>query len=484
MSGTTSVPSPTLGPNGFIAPAQADILAGVKADLNSAFGGNLSFGTVAGSTVNATPQAQLASSFTAIVGDKDEQFLLLTQNVDPAYSTGRMQDAIARIYFITRNPAQPTTVSCLCGGIVNIPIPTGATAKSSDGNVYRCTAGGTIGANGFVTLPFACTVTGPIACPAGSLNTVYQQINGWDTINNPTDGVIGNNVESPKEFELRRQASVAKNSVGSIPAVQGAVLNVPNLLDAYTTDNSSSDNVVSDGVTIPPGSLYVCVAGGDPNAVAYAIWTKKTPGCKMVGNTTVVVQDTNSGYSPPYPSYNITFQTAAAQTFIFIVTLTNSAQVPSNVVTQVQAVVLAAFAGSDGGPRARIASTLYASRFYSGVAALGTWVEIVSIKIGSTGAPKATFTASISGSVMTVTAISQGVIGVKQTLEGANIAPNIQILSFGTGSGGTGTYNLTLTQGTIASQTFQTVLADLDTAQVGIAHVPVLSASDIQVVLQ
>ena len=484
MSGTTSVPQPSFGANGFVIPAESDILTGVQSDINSAFNNTLNFATTDGSQVNATPQSQLATSFTAVIGDKDQQFLLLTQNVDPSYSSGRMQDAIGRIYFISRNPALPTVVSCLCTGIVNVLIPTGATAKAIDGNIYQCVSGGLIGISGSVTLTFSCTVTGPITCPANSLNTIYQQVTGWDSITNPADGVVGNNVESAKEFELRRSASVAKNSVGSIPAVQGSVLNVPNILDAYTTDNSGAGNVVSDGVTIPPGALYVCVAGGDPNVVAQAIWTKKAPGTRMAGNTTVTVFDTNSGYSPPYPQYAITFQTAAAQTFVFTVTLTNSAQVPSTVVTQVQTAILAAFAGSDGGPRARIASTVYASRFYSGIAALGNWVEIVSIKIGSTGAPKATFTASINGAVMTVTAISQGVIGLKQTLEGANIAPNIQILSFGTGSGGTGTYNLTLPQGVVSSQIFQSVFADLDTAPVGIAHIPVLSASDIQVVLQ
>jgi hypothetical protein len=260
------------------------------------------------------------------------------------------------------------------------------------------------------------------------------------------------------------------------------VLNVPNILDAYTTDNFTGINVVQDGVTILPNSLYVCVAGGDPAAIAQAIWTKKMPGCRMSGNITQTVLDSNSGYSPPYPSYNITFQTAIPQQFVLTVRIVASTLVPSDVVARIQTVVANAFAGGDGGPRARIGSAIYASRFYSGVAALGVWAEIISIKIGSTGAPKAIFAASISGTVMTVTAMSFGVIGVGQTLEGTGIATNVQILSFGTGSGGSGTYNLTLPQ-TISSQQITSIFADLDVAQVGIAHVPVMSVGDIQVVL-
>src|SRR5271170_7385594 len=99
---TTSVPFPTLGPNGFIVPAESAILAGVIADINAAFGNNLNFENL------STPQGQLASSFTAIIGDSFAVFQWLCNMVDPAYSVGRMQDAIGRIYFIERISGQPT----------------------------------------------------------------------------------------------------------------------------------------------------------------------------------------------------------------------------------------------------------------------------------------------------------------------------------------------------------------------------------------
>ena len=54
----TSVPTATFGPQGFVAPAEADILAGVQADFTTAFGGNLN------PALN-TPQGQIASSMTA-----------------------------------------------------------------------------------------------------------------------------------------------------------------------------------------------------------------------------------------------------------------------------------------------------------------------------------------------------------------------------------------------------------------------------------
>lgn len=476
MSGsTTSVPRPSFTDAGFVAPAEQDVLTGALADIDAAMGGGTN-------PALETPQGQLASSLTAIIADKNDQFVLLSQACDPALSSGRMQDGIGRIYFIDRNPALPTTVQALCSGTTNVQIPTGALALALDGNIYSCVQGGSIDITGFVTLSFACLVTGPIPCPATSLSTIYRTIVGWDSITNPTDGVLGNDEETRREFESRRQQSLAKNAVGSIPAVQGSVLSVPNILDAYTIDNPTGTPVTLDGVVLPPNSLYVCVAGGDPAAVATAVWKKKMPGCAMAGNTTQTVMDNNSLYSPPYPSYNITFQTAIPQSFVYIIRITNSSLVPSNSLTQIQGVILNAFAGIDGGPRARIGSTVYASRYYSGVAQLGAWAEIVSIKIGSTGSPKAVFAASISGTVMTVTALSAGVIGIGHTISGTGIPNNVVIVSFGTGSGGTGTYNISLPQ-TIATEQIVSILADLDIVSVGIAHVPVLSAADVVVVL-
>lgn len=469
--GTTSVPFPTLGATGFQAPAESAILAGAQADINAAFGGNLN-------PALETPQGQLASSLTAIIGDCNDQFLLFCNQVDPAYASGRMQDAIARIYFLTRNPAVATTVQAVCAGLAGVTIPTGAVAQATDGNLYTCTQGGQITTTGSVTLPFACSVTGPISCPATTLNTIYRTVPGWDTISNPTDGVVGNNVETRAQFELRRQQSVAKNSVGSLPAIQGSVLSVPGVLDAYTTENYTGSAITQDGVTLPPNSLYVCVAGGSPQAVATAIWTKKAPGCAYAGNTTIVVQDTNSGYNPPYPAYNVSFQTAAAQTFVITVNIANSLQVPNNALTQIQAAILNAFAGGDGGPRARIGSSVYASRFYAPVATLGSWAQIVSIVLGSSAAPACVFTGSITNNTLTVTAITSGALAVGQTITGNGLPDGVQITALGSGTGGTGTYTVNPPQ-TIASGTISAILPALNDVAVGIAHVPALSAANI-----
>lgn len=56
------------------------------------------------------------------------------------------------------------------------------------------------------------------------------------------------------------------------------------------------------------------------------------------------------------------------------------------------------------------------------------------------------FTASITGTVMTVSAVASGTLLPGQLVLGTGVTSNTYIASFGTGSGGTGTYNVTISQ--------------------------------------
>jgi len=230
---TTNVPAPVFGATGFIAPAESAILAGVQADQQAALGSNLNPALTA-------PQGQLASSQTAIIGDKNDQFLALANGIDPAYAAGRMQDAIGRIYFIERDPALPTVLQIPCNGLAGVVIPANsALIQDSAGNVYSCTATVTIPVGGSITASFACTTTGPIAVPASNGVSIYQAIPGWDSVT-CASGVVGQNVETRSEFEYRRSQSVALNGQGSLPSVLGAVFDVSGVLDAYATENPLS----------------------------------------------------------------------------------------------------------------------------------------------------------------------------------------------------------------------------------------------------
>jgi hypothetical protein len=474
MANTTNVPQPTFGPLGFIAPTEAAILNGATLDINTAFGGNVN-------PALTTPQGQLASSLAAIIGFVNDTFLYYTTQTDPTTAQGRMQDAIGEIYFIYRLPSQPTIVSCICTGLPNIQIPAGSLAVDTNGLFYASVAAATIGLGGTVTVSFANVLPGPTPCPAGALNQIYNSISGWDTISNPSAGVLGVNVETQAAFEARRRLSVAQNSLGSLPSILGSVLSVPGVLDAYVTENTSNISQTIGGVSLLPNSLYVAVVGGTPMAVATAIWAHKAPGCAYNGNTTVTIQDTSTGYVPPYPTYSVTFEIPMALQIFISVIIANTILVPSNAASLIQNAIIGAFVGKDGGQPVAIGTPLFSSRFYSTVAALGTWAQIYEITLGSINAGAASFTGSITSTLMTVTAVTSGTIAANQYLvdmTGQIIAGTL-ILSQASGTpGGIGTYNLNNAL-TVTTEAIVSVVPTLFEVVPNINQIPAVSANNI-----
>jgi hypothetical protein len=329
-----------------------------------------------------------------------------------------------------------------------------------------------------MTLSFACNTLGPVTCPANSITQIYNAIPGWDTINNPTDGVIGTNTESRTEFEQRRAASVALNSIGSLNSILGAVLSVENVLDAYVTENTANSAASIGGVLLDPHSVYVAVVGGNAADVARAIWSKKAPGCDYNGNTTVVVEDNNVAYNPPYPTYDVSFEIPQNTPVLFAVSIANNAQVPADAVTLIQNAIIAAFSGADGGSRQRIGGTVYASRFYSAVASLGPWAQIVSIDVSSLNNILASFTGAIAGTTLTVSSVT-GVIAIGQTVldQTGAVAPGTKIVS------GAGLSWVVSVSQTVTSRPMITSKPTMNSTSMDIDQVPTISAANIAVTL-
>lgn len=376
---TTNVPAIQFLPSGIVLPQESDVLTGVLADMNQAFGGGMNQGLT-------TPQGQLAQSETAIIGDKNNTIAYILNQINPNFASGVWQDAIGAIYFLTRLPAVPTTVQLLCTGANGTSIPIGAMAQDAGGNIYTCTQAGVIPIGGSITLSFACQTAGAIVCPSNTVTKIYQSIVGWDTVNNPTAGITGSLVESRANFEARRRASVAANAHGSLPSIQGAVFAVANVIDVYAYENftEATINVGSTNYPLLPHSVYIGVVGGASQDIANAIWTKKNEGSNMNGNTPVVVYDTS--YSVPYPQYNITYNVPASVPINFQVNVSDVNGVSLGLIIQIQNAIMAAMAGSDGGVRARIGSTIFASRFFAGIQAINPQLTLVSLLLG-TGSP-------------------------------------------------------------------------------------------------
>ncbi|BBG30459.1 baseplate J/gp47 family protein [Zymobacter palmae] len=372
---TTNVPAVTFSTAGVSVPSETDILNGLLSDIDSAFGG----GTNKDLT---TPQGQLAQSLAAIIGHVNNNAAWMANNLDPDVASGRMQDAIGRIYYLDRNPGSGTVVTATCRGRVNTVIPAGSLAQDANGYIYASTHASTIPRSGQVDIQFQCQTIGPVACPAGNLSRIYRNIDGWESITNAAAGTEGAYTESRSAFELRRKESVAINSRSTTHAIRARLLSTTGVVDAYVWDNT--DNKTAEhGETkypVPSGSQYICVAGGNAADIAAAIFKSRNTGTPMVGDTEYTVEDDQ--YLDPRPKYTMRWVTAKAAPVYFKVTIAKNNRIPGNFEELIREKIVDAFYGTDGTSRARIGSRILPGKFYGPVSDIDTSIEVQSITIG------------------------------------------------------------------------------------------------------
>lgn len=350
------------------------IRAEVRADWRAAFAGN------GGPPLNVepeTPAGQLIDSQTAAVAAKDAQVLHLANQFNPLTAEGVWQDALGKIYFLTRKIAESSVAVCRCKGLPGTVIPAGALIRSNaDGALWRCARTTAIPTGGAADIPFRAGETGPLAAGAHTLTEIVTVTPGWDSVDNPAAAVPGRDAESRAEFETRRAAGVAKNAHGSVAALYGALADLPGVLDLAVLENTGDEPVVRWGVTIPGHSVCISVYGGEDAAVAETVYRKKDGGCGTAGNTEISWSDPDFGGA----TYAYRIERPEPLAFGVRVTLRATPDTPALVEDAVKKAVLDNFHGRDGGLRAGMADIIYASRFYAPAVAAGV-KDLVGVKI-------------------------------------------------------------------------------------------------------
>lgn len=242
-----------------------------------------------------TPQGQLIDSQTAAIHQKDTELAFLANQFNPQTASGRWQDALAKIYFLSRKPAINSTAVCTLTGMNGTTVTAGALIRSSyDSTLWILNKDAVIGENGTVTAVFTCQTEGAIQAGAGTLTQIVTTTPGWDAVTNAQTAEVGQLAESQAAFETRRYQSVALNGRSTTASVYARVADLKNVIATYVTDNKTNVNQTVDGYTLKPHSIYVAVIGGDNSDIAKAIYNSVSAGCDYNGNTTVNVTDENT----------------------------------------------------------------------------------------------------------------------------------------------------------------------------------------------
>lgn len=279
---------------GTILPDTADTLAEVENEYREALGADLV-------VTPDTPQGVLIAAETEARDQVLRNNAELANQINPNLAGGIFLDAI---WALTGGERVKATRSLVTGVVVTgtpgALIPAGSQARVGPGGSLWSMAGATLLDNaGNGTADFLSVDYGPIAAPAGALDTIATAVLGWETVTNPTPAEPGLREESDAAARVRRRQTLALQGVSLPEAILSRLYATDDVRSALFRENITDAPVTIEGVNLAPHSIYVCVEGGTDQAVAQAIKGKKSLGANYNGSVTVNVTDEASGQIYP-----------------------------------------------------------------------------------------------------------------------------------------------------------------------------------------
>lgn len=322
MAGLTS--------SGFVKKTQQDCKTDIETLLKNAFGTgiNLQAPSVLAVFVGIV-SAKLAELWDAGEDVYNSQY--------PDTAAGVSLDNVSAITGTEREGAKYSLASGVT--LTGTPFTTIAAGKqlSVSGNPqakFQLLADVTLDSGGHGTGNFQCTVPGAVLAPTGSLTVIETPVAGWSSATNPTDAVVGADIEADPALRTRRQDELSKSGAGAVESIRQKLLTVSGVKQAIVFENDTS---ATDGNGLPPNSIRAYVQGGVNADIANELWLCKGGGIYTDGAISVGITD-----SVGRPK-TIRFSRPTAKPVYVVVTVVKDATLfPSDGATQIKNLIAAA----------------------------------------------------------------------------------------------------------------------------------------------
>lgn len=145
--------------------------------------------------------------------------------------------------------------------------------------------------------PVRASETGPVDGQQYSVNTLVTPLGGVSQVQNLTSLGEGRDRETDAELRARVIETLAQAGGGTVPAIYAGVLDVAEVSSVEILENTTS---TTDSNGLPPYSIKIVVVAPDTTDVdekiAEAIHLNRPAGRKMVGDTSVDVEEGNQTY--------------------------------------------------------------------------------------------------------------------------------------------------------------------------------------------
>ncbi len=233
----------------------------------------------------------------------------LYSGMDPDTATG---DQLTGLGLITGTTRLPATATVVVGCTVNV----NAGFNAAPGTMFASVVGSPehlfysldevdnpTGIPADVTVDFICQDTGPIQALSGTLTVIAVPLSGWNTITNPDDGNIGNDIETDAAFRLRRQQELFAAGSSTADAIRAIIIqdmqpssSTPTSVPTTSVTVVHNDSDATDTNGVPPHSIEVIArapgaTSGDDQLLANLIADSKAAGIGTYGTDSKIVVD-------------------------------------------------------------------------------------------------------------------------------------------------------------------------------------------------
>lgn len=270
-------------PTGLILPDTSVLLEQTQDEWKAAFGDDLV-------VTPDTPQGVLITAETLARDAVVRNNAAAANQINPNEAGGVFLDGIMALTGIQRTPASRTVVkSVIIAGVPGALIPTGAQTKTIAGDLFETTGPATLDTGGNGTVEFRSVEYGPIACGVGALTVIVTAVLGWETVVNPTAGILGSNTQSDKEARAYRKNTLAFQGLSLPEAITSALYAVEGVTSLSFRENYNSE----------PMGMLISVTGGV--TLAGGTWGLTTTGEITVGTTAMQFGGSTQALPSPNP---------------------------------------------------------------------------------------------------------------------------------------------------------------------------------------
>lgn len=254
---------------------------------------------------------QMISAFSAKWNDLLNLLKGVFNAQSPNTAIGTHLDSITKLLGIARALGGNSQAPCLVTGTPGQPL-TGIVMRDATGLLWDL-PDVTIGGSGTVNSVLTCETAGPVAAAINTITAITNPQAGLTSVTNTAAANLGKSVETDSQYRGRATISTALPSLTMIGSVAAAVAAVPGVTRSQPYENPSG---APDSNGLPAHSLSVVTEGGDPAAIAMAIYLKHGIGPDTYGTTSVTVTDPTTGgtftvnffevaYTPIYVTANV-----------------------------------------------------------------------------------------------------------------------------------------------------------------------------------